>query len=104
MPYESEIRRVQRRLHPLALLFSLAGAAQALGFPAFQAFVSTIVDRTALGSAVALNSAQFNLGRIVGPALAGGAIAAGGLALAFWANAAALLLMAGLVALAWLFK
>ena len=26
MPSESEIRRVPRRLHPLALLFSLAGA------------------------------------------------------------------------------
>jgi MFS family permease len=83
--------------HVLAIA-ALAGAAQALGFPAFQAFVSTIVDRTALGSAVALNSAQFNLGRIVGPALAGGAIAAGGLAVAFWANAAALLLMAGVLA------
>jgi MFS family permease len=67
----------------------LAGCASALGLPAFQAIVSTLVDRSAIGNAVALNSAQFNLGRIIGPTAAGAAIAAGGLALAFWANALA---------------
>ena len=67
----------------------LSGSASALGLPAFQAIVSTIVDRNAIGNAIALNSAQFNLGRIVGPTAAGAAIAAGGLALAFWANAVA---------------
>jgi MFS family permease len=62
--------------------------------PASQAIVSTAVDRAALGGAIALNSAQFNLGRIVGPSIAGLAIAAGGLALGFWANAVALVLVA----------
>ncbi len=71
----------------VVVIAALAGAAGAFGLPAFQAVVSTIVDRRAIGNAIALNSAQFNLGRILGPAMAGIAIAAGGLALAFWANA-----------------
>jgi MFS family permease len=56
------------------------------------------VDRAAIGSAVALNSAQFNLSRIIGPAIAGAAIAAGGLGLAFWGNAFALLLVVVILA------
>jgi MFS family permease len=71
----------------------LAGSAGALGNPAFQAVVSTIVGREAIGNAIALNSAQFNLGRIMGPTLAGLAIAAGGLAVAFWANAISFLVV-----------
>jgi MFS family permease len=71
----------------VVVIAALAGSAQAFGMPAFQAVVSTVVDRSAIGNAIALNSAQFNLGRILGPAMAGIAIAAGGLALAFWANA-----------------
>ncbi|MDQ2966586.1 MAG: MFS transporter, partial [Chloroflexota bacterium] len=76
------------------LIAGLSGAVGALAMPAFQAIVSTIVDRRAIGNAVALNSAQFNLGRIIGPTAAGVAIVAGGLAVAFWANSLALLLVA----------
>jgi len=79
--------------HVVAIAF-LSGAVGALAMPAFQAIVSTIVDRRAIGSAVALNSAQFNLGRILGPTAAGAAIVAGGIALAFWANALALFVVA----------
>ena len=71
----------------VVVIAALAGSAGAFGMPAFQAVVSTIVERNAIGNAIALNSAQFNLGRIVGPSMAGFAIAAGGLAVAFWANA-----------------
>lgn len=77
----------------VVLIALLAGCLSALGLPAFQAIVSTMVDRDAIGNAIALNSAQFNLGRIVGPTVAGAIIAAGGLALAFWANAVALFLV-----------
>lgn len=76
------------------VLAGVAGSVSALGMPAFQAVVSTIVDRDAIGNAVALNSAQFNLGRILGPTLAGAAITAGGLALAFWANALSFVVVA----------
>ncbi len=83
----------------VVVIAGLAGAAQAFGMPAFQAVVSTIVERPAIGNAIALNSAQFNLGRIVGPAVAGVAIAAGGLAVAFWANALSFVVVAVVIAL-----
>ncbi len=78
----------------VAVLALLAGTATAVQTPAYQAIVSTLVDRAAIGSAVALNSAQFNLSRILGPSIAGAVIAAGGLQLAFWGNAIALVLVA----------
>ena len=53
--------------HVLVLAF-LRGIALTIQMPASQAVVSTIVDRTAIGNAVALNSAQYNLLRIVAPA------------------------------------
>jgi MFS family permease len=47
------------------------GVANALDMPTRQAFVSEMVDRDALMNAIALNSALFNTGRIIGPAIAG---------------------------------
>jgi MFS family permease len=63
------------------------GIASALGFPAFQAMLPDLVPESDLASAVALSSAQFNLGRVVGPAVAGIVIAAGGYAWALGLNA-----------------
>jgi MFS family permease len=80
------------------VLAALGGSAGALASPAFQAVVSTVVDRTAIGNAVALNSAQFNLSRVLGPSIAGLVIAAGSLALAFWANAIGLVIVAIVIA------
>ncbi len=54
----------------LALSF-VVGLAQSFGGPAYQALVPTLVDRQDLPNAVALNSIQFNLARVVGPVLAG---------------------------------
>ena len=79
------------------VLAALSGSAGALATPAFQAVVSTIVDRRAIGSAIALNSAQFNLSRILGPTVAGFVIAAGSLVAAFWANAIGLVIVAILI-------
>ena len=78
----------------VAVLALLAGTATAIQTPAYQAIVPTLVPRSVIGSAVALNSAQFNLSRILGPSIAGAVIAAGGLGLAFWGNAIALCLVA----------
>ena len=55
-------------------LFS--GIATAVDNPARQAFVSEMVPRERLANAVALNSASFNAGRLIGPGLAGLTIAA----------------------------
>jgi MFS family permease len=82
----------------VAVLAMLAGIATAMQSPSYQAIVPSLVDRSAIGSAVALNSAQFNLSRIIGPTIAGAAIAAGGLQLAFWGNAFALLLVVVILA------
>ncbi len=51
------------------------GTAAAFDTPARQAFVNEMVPRETLSNAVALNSASFNLARMIGPALAGGLIA-----------------------------
>lgn len=83
--------------HVLVLSF-LAGLAFTIQLPTAQAVVSTIVDRTSIGSAVALNSAQYNFLRILAPALAGVFIAVGSLALGFWVNAVALALVALIIA------
>ncbi len=79
------------------VLAAMSGSAGALATPAFQAVVSTIVDRRAIGSAIALNSAQFNLSRILGPTVAGFVIAAGSLVAAFWGNAIGLVIVAILI-------
>lgn len=74
----------------VALIALLGGVVVTVQMPAGQAVISSIVDRSLIGGAIALNSAQYNLARIIGPSIAGLAIAAGGLALGFWANAVAL--------------
>ncbi|MEO7236515.1 MAG: MFS transporter [Lapillicoccus sp.] len=56
----------------------LQGVATALDNPARQSFVSEMVPQDSLTNAVALNSASFNLGRLVGPGVAGLVIAAFG--------------------------
>jgi MFS family permease len=64
------------------------GCAQAIGFPTYQSVLPDLVPAEDLVGAVALSSAQWNLGRIVGPALAGVVIHFGGYAWAFGINAA----------------
>jgi MFS family permease len=75
----------------------LAGCAQALGFPAYQAILPDLVPEEDLVGAIALSSAQWNLGRIIGPAIAGIVIAAGGYAWAFGINAASFLAVVGVL-------
>ena len=70
----------------LAFTF-LIGCATAINGPAWQAAVGDMVPRSALPSAVSLNSMGFNLARSVGPALGGVIVAAAGAAGAFLTNA-----------------
>ncbi len=63
------------------------GVCAAIGFPAYQAMLPDLVPRDQLLAAVSLSSAQFNLGRVVGPALAGAVLVAGSAAWAFAVNA-----------------
>jgi MFS family permease len=78
---------------------ALVGCTSAMASPAYQALVSTLVGPKALGNAIALNSAQFNLSRIIGPAFAGIGIAVGGLALSFWANSISFVVVAIVLAI-----
>jgi MFS family permease len=64
----------------------LVGVVGGLNLPAWQAFVSELVPRELLFSAITLNSAQFNASRLFGPALAGVIIAAFGPGWAFTVN------------------
>src|SRR5829696_7119154 len=71
----------------LAILGFVAGTVFAFGFPSFQTSLPELVPREHLVAAVGLSNAQWNLGRIIGPAFAALAIAVGGIGLALWCNA-----------------
>ena len=73
------------------VLAFLLGTATAFDMPARQAFVIEMVGPDQVANAVALNSAMFNTARVVGPAIAGVAILAFGLAPAFLINAVSFL-------------
>jgi MFS family permease len=64
------------------------GAMTAIGLPAYQAMLPDLVGRDDLLGAISLSSAQWNLGRVIGPALAGVVIAVGSYTWAFGINAA----------------
>lgn len=72
----------------ILVLSFLLGIGNALDMPARQAFVVEMVDddKRDVLNAVSLNSALFNLARIVGPAIGGLVVAAFGEALAFALN------------------
>jgi MFS family permease len=63
-----------------------SGCAAAIGFPAYQAIIPDLVPIEDLPGAIALGSAQWNLGRVIGPLLAGVAITLGGVPWALGAN------------------
>ncbi|MBI3491665.1 MAG: MFS transporter [Acidobacteria bacterium] len=60
--------------HILALSFT-TGVAQSFGGPAYQSLIPSLVDKKDLPNAVALNSIQFNVARVLGPLLFGVSLA-----------------------------
>jgi MFS family permease len=60
--------------HILVLSF-ITGTAQAFGGPAYQSLIPSLVGKQDLTNAIALNSIQFNVARMLGPLLAGGTLA-----------------------------
>jgi MFS family permease len=69
----------------LALSF-VTGCAWAISGPSYQALTVDLVEREDLANAIALNSTQFQLARVVGPTLAGVAMQLLGLAGCFFSN------------------
>src|SRR5437762_2759086 len=53
----------------ILLLSFVTGLAQSFGGPAYQSLLPSLVDKKDLPNAVALNSIQFNLARVLGPLL-----------------------------------
>jgi predicted MFS family arabinose efflux permease len=79
------IFRVVQVWHILTLSF-VVGFAQAFGGPAYQALVPSLVKSEDLRNAIALNSIQFNLARVIGPVLGGLALTKLGAAWCFGLN------------------
>jgi MFS family permease len=75
----------------LTSIVTLQGCVSALTGPFQQAILPDLVPRSEFLAAASLGSAQFNLGRVIGPALAGITVAAFGYSAAFAADAVSFL-------------
>ena len=87
-------------VHVIAITF-ISGMSSTLATPAFQALTLDLVGRDDLPSAVALNSAQFNLSRIIGPTIGGVFFSALGIAGCYFLNSASFL---AVIAALWLMQ
>ena len=70
----------------VAVIAFLNGTAMSMNAPSYQALVPRLVKREDLTNAIALNSAQFNMSRILGPTLGGYAMVLFGVAGNFFLN------------------
>ena len=68
-------------------LSTVVGVTDALSMPSFQSIVPSIVEHDQIPSAIALNATQFNLSRVIGPAIAGVLMASVGAVGCFALNA-----------------
>ena len=75
----------------------ISGCAQAFGGPAYQSLIPTLVGKEHLPNAVALNSIQFNLARVIGPIVAGVALASFGMVACFGLNGISFLFVIGAI-------
>ena len=74
------------RIWHVLTLSVLTGLAQAFGGPAYQSLLPSLVEREHVPNAIAFNSIQFNLARVIGPLLAGAALASFGMVACFGLN------------------
>jgi MFS family permease len=74
------------RVQHVLMLSAVTGFAQAFGGPAYQSLIPSLVQKAHLPNAIALNSIQFNLSRILGSLSAGATLAAVGTAWCFGLN------------------
>jgi len=87
------------RLWHVNVFAFLLGCAAAFDSPARQTFVAELVEPRHLSNAVGLNSTSFNAARMIGPAIAGGLIAAVGSGWVFLINAVSFLAVLGALSL-----
>ena len=71
----------------IILMALINGTFNTVGIPAWQAFIGDLLDLEQLKQGIALNSMQFNLSRVIGPALGGFSIGVFGIAGSYYLNA-----------------
>ena len=81
-------RRMQGGVKPPCPASIVVGVTDALSMPSFQSIVPSLVSREQIGNGLALDSTQFNLSRILGPAVAGLLISSVGILACFMVNTA----------------
>jgi MFS family permease len=88
------------RIHvwQILALSALTGVAQAFGGPAYQSLIPSLVPKETLPNAIALNSIQFNLARVIGPMMAGAALVAFGMVACFGLNGVSFLFVIAAIA------
>lgn len=79
------------RIWHIILVAFWVGVTQALAWPVYQTVMANVVERQTLSNAIALNSAQFNLARMIGPMAGAFGLRWLGTAGCFYANAASFL-------------
>jgi MFS family permease len=80
----------------MVLVIALAiGCVQAFNSPAYQTIALDLVGKDDLMNAIALNSLQFNLTRVIGPSIAGALVVAVGVAACFFLNSLSFLAVIG---------
>jgi len=70
----------------ILLLSFVVGTAQSFGGPAYSALVPSLVEKEDVPNAIALNSIQFNLARVIGPVIGGLAMKYAGAGWCFFLN------------------
>ena len=71
----------------IIVLALVNGIFSSVGFPAWQTFIGELVQPGQLKQGIALNSMQFNLSRVVGPAIGGLSVGIFGIAGSYYLNA-----------------
>ena len=71
----------------IIILALINGTFSSIGFPAWQTFVGDLVPPEELKQGIALNSMQFNLSRVIGPAIGGLSVGLFGIAGSYYLNA-----------------
>jgi predicted MFS family arabinose efflux permease len=76
-----------KRVEPILCMSFVTGLAQAFGGPAYQALIPTLVKKEDMPNAIALQTIQFNVARVIGPTLGGLALTQLGATWCFGLNA-----------------
>ncbi len=79
------------RVWEIILLAFIGGLSQSLAWPVYQTVMANVAERQHLSNAIALNSAQFNMARTIGPVVGALGLQYFGTAGCFYANAVSFL-------------